>query len=470
MCNNWIRLSLLLWGLFLPPLNLAEQLPVRVWTTAEGLPHNHINRIKCDSRGYLWICTDEGLARFDGYGFVNYGMAQGLPNLTINDFIEARDGTYWIATDGGICRFNPLGKSAPPDQPQPTPMFTVHRVSEVEVTNHVNGLLEDKDGSLWLATSGGLFRLWQTGGQVNIEAVEIGFPKGMRDERHVTKLYLDSRGTLWVMAISGLYQRTTEGRWERYGVVSDPPAIVTFTIHRPLWQRWWFLSLLALTIGGLAFAAHRYRVAQLVKLERIRLRIATDLHDDVGANLSLIAGVSEMLEQQDVAPQLRQQLALIANASRRSMDAMSDIVWMINPHKDQLRDLLQRLRHFAGETLTPRHIDVKFALPDAETDMPMGSESRREIFLICKEAIHNIARHAACTEVEITLTLDGSLLTLRLRDNGHGFDPAATHANSNGGQGVMSMRSRAKKLGGELLVTSQPGSGTEVLLRARLHT
>jgi ligand-binding sensor domain-containing protein len=70
----------------------AEQLPVRAWTTADGLPHNHINRIRRDSRGYLWICTDEGLARFDGYRFVIYGTAGGLPNLRINDFIEARDG------------------------------------------------------------------------------------------------------------------------------------------------------------------------------------------------------------------------------------------------------------------------------------------------------------------------------------------------------------------------------------------
>jgi ligand-binding sensor domain-containing protein/two-component sensor histidine kinase len=196
----------------------AEQLPIRAWTTADGLPHNHINRIRRDSRGYLWICTDEGLARFDGYRFVNYGTAQGLPSLTVNDFIEARDGTYWVATDGGVCLFNPLGKAAPPNTNQPTPMFTVYRVSERGESNHVNGLLEDPDGSLWLATSGGLFHLRRTAGQAQIDAVEIGYPHGMRDERHVTKLFFDSRGTLWAMAISGLYRRAPEGRWERYGV------------------------------------------------------------------------------------------------------------------------------------------------------------------------------------------------------------------------------------------------------------
>lgn len=198
----------------------AEQLPVRSWTTADGLPHNHINRIIRDSHGYLWICTDEGLARFDGYRFVNYGKTQGLPNLTINDLIETRDGSYWIATDGGVCLFNPLGKAVPyrPGQNQTNPMFTVYGVSDVEVANHVNGLLEDPNGSLWLATVGGLFRLQRASGQVRIEAVEIGFPQGGRDERHVTKLYFDSHGTFWVMAISGLYRRPLGGRWERYGV------------------------------------------------------------------------------------------------------------------------------------------------------------------------------------------------------------------------------------------------------------
>jgi ligand-binding sensor domain-containing protein/signal transduction histidine kinase len=205
-------------GLWLALVVQAQQLPVKSYTTADGLPHNHINRIKRDSRGYLWICTDEGLARFDGYRFSNYGTTQGLPNLTINDFLETRDGTYWVATDGGVCLFNPQGKAAPPNANQPNPVFTVYRVSEREETNHVNGLLADPDGSLWLATSGGLFHLQRAHGQARIDAVEIGYPAGNRDQRHVTKLAYDSRGTLWAMSISGLYRRPAGGGWERYGV------------------------------------------------------------------------------------------------------------------------------------------------------------------------------------------------------------------------------------------------------------
>jgi signal transduction histidine kinase len=131
--------------------------------------------------------------------------------------------------------------------------------------------------------------------------------------------------------------------------------------------------------------------------------------------------------------------------------------------------LTQRIRRFASDTLAPRNIEVKFSLPDSEADMPITSESRREIFLICKEAVNNIARHAACTKAEITLTLDGNEITLRLRDNGKGFAPTAINSgNNNGGLGLLSMRSRAQKLSGELIVTSQLGSGTEVVLRASI--
>src|SRR5262245_65808972 len=88
---------------------LAESLPIKAYTTAEGLAHNHINRIRRDSRGYLWFCTDGGLSRFDGYQFTNYTTEDGLPHPWVNDLLETRQGSYWIATDGGVCRFDPKG-------------------------------------------------------------------------------------------------------------------------------------------------------------------------------------------------------------------------------------------------------------------------------------------------------------------------------------------------------------------------
>src|SRR6267143_3877940 len=90
----------------------AERLPLKPYTTADGLPHNVINKIVRDSRGFLWFCTDDGLSRFDGYEFLNFGIEQGLPHPVVNDLLETREGEYWVATNGGLCKFSPNGVPA----------------------------------------------------------------------------------------------------------------------------------------------------------------------------------------------------------------------------------------------------------------------------------------------------------------------------------------------------------------------
>ena len=89
----------------------GERLPLKAYTTANGLAHNGVNKIVRDSRGFLWFCTNEGLARFDGYTFTNYGTNEGLPHPTVKDIVETREGDYWVATNGGLCKFNPRGAS-----------------------------------------------------------------------------------------------------------------------------------------------------------------------------------------------------------------------------------------------------------------------------------------------------------------------------------------------------------------------
>src|ERR1041384_1641466 len=88
---------------------VAEKLPIKSYTTADGLAHNNVSRIVRDSRGFLWFCTFEGLSRFDGYSFTSYGVAHGLPSQVVNDLLETRDGEYWVATSAGLCHFNPKG-------------------------------------------------------------------------------------------------------------------------------------------------------------------------------------------------------------------------------------------------------------------------------------------------------------------------------------------------------------------------
>jgi ligand-binding sensor domain-containing protein len=119
------RSLLLLVRLFLlaPCVSRSEQLPLKSYSTADGLAHDHVNRIRRDSRGFLWFCTDEGLSRFDGYQFTTYTTQHGLPHLHVNDLLETRGGVYWIATDGGVCRFNSTGSRAAKTQTPPPTVF-----------------------------------------------------------------------------------------------------------------------------------------------------------------------------------------------------------------------------------------------------------------------------------------------------------------------------------------------------------
>jgi signal transduction histidine kinase len=250
------------------------------------------------------------------------------------------------------------------------------------------------------------------------------------------------------------------------GVMSQSPASSSFTILRPIWQRWWFLLLAGMSAGLVAYALYRYRVARLVELERVRTRIATDLHDDIGSNLSLIAMVSEVAHQQ-AKPGDRQMadwLSLVAGTSRETVDSMSDIVWAVNPKRDRIPDLIRRMRRVAEDLFNARHIEFHFAISDQEKDIKLGAETRREVFMIFKEAVNNLVRHSQCTRAEVEFQIEQSRLRLRLRDDGKGFDLAT----ASDGNGLQSMRRRAENLGAELEVLSRPGAGTTVTLLAPL--
>src|SRR5437667_11328820 len=135
------------WPLLALAVLHAERLPVKTYTTSDGLAHDVVYRIAQDRRGFLWICTEEGLSRFDGYEFKNYTGADGLPRGAVLDFIETRRGQYWVATADGLYRYDPAGPRR----------FTRYAAGAVRV------LLEDRSGTVWCGTSRGLFQLGEGG-------------------------------------------------------------------------------------------------------------------------------------------------------------------------------------------------------------------------------------------------------------------------------------------------------------------
>jgi signal transduction histidine kinase len=222
------------------------------------------------------------------------------------------------------------------------------------------------------------------------------------------------------------------------------------------------LALAFITLGLAIYSVFRFRFNQLLEVERIRTRIATDLHDDVGSGLSQVSVLSEVISRRvgqtgDVA----EQLSTIGSLSRDLVDSMSDIVWAINPGRDRLSDLTHRMRRFASDVFSANGAELRFAVPLPSRDLKLGPEMRRELYLIFKEAVNNVVRHSSCTSVEITLLISDGILELSVQDNGGGFDPD----NDGEGNGLANMRLRAKKLGGVLKIKSNPG-GTRVDLSA----
>src|SRR6266705_966884 len=136
----------------------SEQLPIRTYTTADGLAYDVVRRIVRDSRGFLWFCTSAGLSRFDGHRFTTYGTEQGLPEPSVNDLLETRDGMYWVATNGGgVCRFNPKYSTGATEGAKG--LFTAYQIGDEPAANRVNVLYEDRAGEIWAGTDAGLFHL-----------------------------------------------------------------------------------------------------------------------------------------------------------------------------------------------------------------------------------------------------------------------------------------------------------------------
>ncbi len=214
-------------------------------------------------------------------------------------------------------------------------------------------------------------------------------------------------------------------------------------------------------------ALQKSREERFAELERVRKRIATDLHDDIGSSLTQISLLSEVVNQRLSSDEKRitEPLGMIAETSRELVDSMSDIVWAINPQKDTLSDLMGRMHRFAADVLTAGNINFKWHAPNSDAEIPVGANVRREIFLIFKESINNMVKHSDCTEADLEVRLTDENLELILRDNGKGFDVSS----ETDGHGLASMKERANGLGGNFEIVSQAGKGTTVGLKVPLE-
>jgi ligand-binding sensor domain-containing protein/two-component sensor histidine kinase len=429
----------------------AERPTFRSYTTAQGLSSNNASVIVEDLSGRIYVATGRGLDRLDPEtGRVKYfTTADGLAEGDILTAMRDRDGILWFGTHNGLSRFAP---AAEPDAAKPPPVA----LTGVLVAGERQPISVLGEGDIALRD------LTPDRNELQIEFSGLSFASG---EVLRYQYRLEGADKDWGVPSEQRtvnYARLAPGNYRFLvravnsdGVVSPAPAAITFRVLPPIWQRWWFVALVTIAVGLFVYALYRYRVARLLELERVRTRIATDLHDDIGSNLTRISLLSELAKQQSGNGKL---LGSIADIARESVASMNDIVWAISPQHDRLIDLTRRMRQHAEEVFTLRDIRLEFNAPPSDADIQLPVGTRRDVLLIFKEAVNNAARHSACSKVAIDFSADHQALRLGINDNGRGFDMRSESE----GHGLRSMARRASTLRGKLTIDSRPEEGTTV--------
>jgi signal transduction histidine kinase len=429
------------------------------YSTASGLSSDVIRSIAEDRLGRMYFGSARGLDRLDtSTGVIRrFGIHEGLAGATVWSLIADDRGRIWVGTSGGVSLID-VDASAPPHvmppayltrvliagEEQPLPERGATGLPQLTLASDKNNLVLD-----WVAVT------QASDVPLRYQYRLAGFDRGWSaptSSRSVTYAGLGA-GT-YRFEVRALFAGRTDG---------GEAAILPFTVVAPIWRRPWFAGVVALLAAVMASWYHRLRLRQALAMERLRQQVALDLHDDVGSGLSEIAILSELArEEGSRAPAW----ADIAGRARSLRESMGDIVWAVDPRHDSLGELVQRMRQIAHNLLEAQGLQVDFTAPDADSlsAIDMAPDRRRNILLIFKEAVHNVAKHADARRVRIGIALEPRRLILSIDDDGRGFDQEAPR----GGHGLPSLRRRADMIGGALKMQSRPGAGTRVELRVPL--
>lgn len=240
------------------------------------------------------------------------------------------------------------------------------------------------------------------------------------------------------------------------------PAVFSFYIRTPFWKQWWFSALVIACIGLLLYAFYRYRINQLLRLQRVRNNIATDLHDDIGSSLTNISILSELSSKHLSDPGKAEPfIQRISEEVQASSQAMDDIIWSVNSHNDSLQETMARMRRYAAELFDNSETDCHLHLDEKAGNKKLSMEQRRDVYLIYKEALTNIHKHADAKNIWIDVDQNQNYLFVRVKDDGNGFNTALiTHRN-----GLKNLKSRVAKWKGKIKIESGETKGTNIEIK-----
>ncbi|MCI0412476.1 histidine kinase, partial [bacterium] len=431
----------------------------------DGIYTDTIANILEDSQGYLWLTSHEGVVRV---------AKEDLENFAANKITRIK-ALHFGTSDG-------MRKAECYDQQQPTVWKAI-------------------DGRLWFATLGGaaiidpakiksnpyppkckIEKMLVNGKEINIDRTQTLPPGSSNFEFQYTALsFTAPEKVQFRYQLSGFDKDWIDGGTRRLaqytnippgdyrfhiqacnndGLWNEEGAAFLFTIRPYFYQTRWFYALCAAVTAIVVWRFHKYRVKRALEIERIRTRIATDLHDDIGAGLSQIAILTEVARKDLQKPETSDRLNQVMDTAQELMESMSDIVWAVNPARDRAEDLVHRMRKFANDILSAGDTELIFRSIDIEKDRKLSPDFKRHVYLIFKECINNAAKHSECKSVSVEMNLNRGRMLLSIQDDGKGFDLS----NSFDGNGLKSMRTRAALLGGEFRLSSAPGKGTSMEL------
>lgn len=434
-------------------------------TEKNGLPNNTIYSIVPDKLGNLWMSTNKGITRFsppadlqkvNDSHFSLFTAEDGLQGNEFNTGAYYADprGNLYFGGSNGINWFNPVKYTgANPKAPVVITQATINN--------------KPWEGDTAITYKKRLDLPWhQNSLSFNFAALDFVAPGKVK---YYYQLYPYDKN--WVEAGNRNYAAYTNippgdytfrvKAWGPNLGTKDAEATLSITITPPFWKTWWFVGLLVLALGTLLFILYQYRINQLIALQKVRNRIATDLHDDIGSTLTNISILSELSRQKlDRQEEAGVFLNRIAEEVNNSSQALDDIVWSINTNNDTLEQTVARMRRYAAEIFDGANIHYSLQLDDHFAQRKLNMEQRRDCFLLFKEVINNIYKHADAREVSIRVWLEGNQLHMTIEDDGKGFDPTlVTHRN-----GLKNMKQRTAKWKGQLQVQSVPGKGTHTAI------
>jgi ligand-binding sensor domain-containing protein/two-component sensor histidine kinase len=459
------------------------------YSTDTGLASDSINYIIEDDDGNLWIGSNAGLMRVQKKSLNDF--AGGTTNaISCRTFVEsdglptrecsagsqpaacrAGDGTFWFPTTKGFVSVNPADLK--PNLQPPAVLIESVRVDRREQKTN----LLDSTWSQSIVVPPGYEQL-----EIDYTALNFSAP----DAVHF-KCWLEGHEAA-PADVGGervaRYPKLPPGNYRFHvtacnedGVWNETGSVLEITVQPWFWQTNWFRVVVIIFLLGIVAAIVRYistqklrRELQLHKqqeaLERERARIARDLHDQLGANLTQVALLGEMAEADKNSPdEIESHAKQISETARETTHSLDEIVWAINPSNDTLEGLANYACKYAQEYLALAGLRYRADLPVQLPTTPIPPEVRHNVFLAFKEAVHNVVKHAQASEVWIRLRLSPENFILEIEDNGKGVSNLDEKQNRNG---LRNMKKRMDDIRGEFSISDGKNGGTIVCLKIPL--